>query len=260
MGDLFLVLRRRWLLVVISALIVPVVAVAMSGRTGTVHSASATVLLVDGLPDEVARILPVGVSKHSDRDFAVRSETARSEEVAAVAAEAIDSDAETIFDGISVSADVSDNTIEFSYVHEDAGFATDAVNAYADAYVEVSRRTQEERLQTAIDSAYAIAEETAEKVTFIPVPEDVDARFVSDLTLGDGAYEGMLLLANRMALSASVQEDPAIVVAYAELSSDSLGESVAKTAAIALIGGLVLGIMLALLAEYMDKRRETQVS
>lgn len=259
MSDLIAVLRRRWVIVVVSALIVPVVAVAMSGRDSTNYGATATVLLVDGVPDEVAKILPAGVAKHSDRNFAARIALAVSEDVAAVVVERLEVDQDDVLHGISATSDVAKNTIDFDYANEDPELAADVVNAYADAYAEVARELQEQRLDAAVEAAYAIAEESAKKIRFVDLPEDFDARFVADVTLGDGAYEGMLHLADRMALSATVQEDPVVVIEYAEPADTSSG-TVGRMALLALIGGIFLGVMLALLAEYMDRRRETQVS
>ncbi len=255
MSDFIAVLRRRWLVIAVTAVIVPVVAVAMAGRQGVKHSASATVLLVDGLPDEVTKILPVGVAKHSDRDFATRAALAVTEEMAAVAARESGVGEDEILAHIEAVPDVSDNTIEFRYANEDADLSVSVVNAYADAYVEVSRDIQEKRLDEAIEAAYAIAEEAEKRVHFIDMPNDIEAADASDITLGDEAYEEILHLADRMTLAAAVQQDPAMVIDYADPLESSAGSSLMKTAVFALIGGLFLGILMALLAEYLDNRR-----
>ena len=263
LGDLWAVLRRRWLIILVSVLVVTSVAAFTSSRDTETSVAQSTVVLVDGVSADVAAYMPTRVARHSDRDFRSRTLFAVSEEVALVAVNlaGYEGDATNLVSNLTASEAVDKSTVTFTLVGEDPEMIVELVNAYADAYADHELKAQEERLEAAIEAVETLAEQRRDSITILDVPPDISQQLVTDVTLGDLAYDDALHLIDRLKLAQTLQEDPVIVIEYAAADgSDDAQESPYGMIAMGAVLGLVLGIMLALLAEYMDKRREAQVA
>jgi|GEM_PF-2909550 len=252
-SEFFGVLRRRWVVVVVCVVVAAAAAVLVSDPATPEYTGSATVLLVDGLPNDVQGLVP-GYSRLLDRDMRIRVVQMRSDEVANAVIETLDLDEEPaeLLARVSTSHDDNNQQVVVTAVSPDPEQAADIANAFVDEYAALERARQEEMLEAAAAALEIQRERAREEVEFLPIPESVppDAD-VMPPTLGGGAFETMASALKRVRVAQATQTDPVIVVSYASPAAGHGGGSGTVRAGIfGVLAGLAVGVILAFMWEY----------
>ena len=258
LSEFLQVLRRQWIVVAVCVVVAIGTAVMVSSGGAPSYSAQATVLLTEGVPADVESFIPA-LSRLIDREFRMRVALIRSEDVAIEAAELLgsDEDPQSILAKISVSSDDQAQEVKIVASGSDAEAAADLANAFATAYAMNARIEQEVALDRAESALDALIEEGADSVEYAPPPDGVSQDADVPVPLGDDAYEELAWTRNRIRTARETQVDPVLIIAQAS-APVSEGSGTLRTAVFGGLAGLVLGILLALLIDYIARgRRET---
>ena len=255
LNEFLQVLRRQWIVITVCVVVAVGAAVAVSSGGAPSYSAEATVLLTEGVPSDVESYIPT-LSRLIDREFRMRAVLVRSEGVAIEASELLDSDEgpDSLLARVSVSSDDQRHEVKIRASASDPEAAADLANAFAKAYAMKARIEQEVALNRAENALDVLIEESVDSIEYAPLPEGVSQGVDLPWLLGDGAYENLLATRGRIRMARETQIDPVLIVAQASVPV-SAGSGTLRTAVFGALAGLVLGILLALLIDYIARSR-----
>lgn len=251
LAEFMRVLMRRWVLIVLAGLIAAGTAAVVGDRQPPVYSATAQVLVREGLSDGVARLLPVYM-RNIDRDWNTRVAGLQSQELAqaVVDSKGFEIDPAVLAARVTVAPDSTTGLVSVSVSNGDPKLAADMTNAIATQYAKDARATQEAQLNTAIAAAEERVVQARQRVTPLGPASPVGTSY-----LGIGSYEEAASLLDTLRMGAATQVDPVDVVREAVPPAAVAGGAATKlkTALFGLFAGLALGVVLALVLEYLAR-------
>jgi polysaccharide biosynthesis transport protein len=244
------VLRRRYAVVVLVAVLAVGAALAFDFTSTRIYAASADVLLTDTQQSTVfsnGQVTTADPTRRLDTQVTVME----SRPIASAVNHSLGADAGKV-STVSVAGIGQTDVIEATVESPDPGVAKRAADLYAKTYV-ATRRTQQ------VDSLLAAANEVQKKLTQIQFqinaldPKTAGAQIVA-LTAQYGVFKQQL---DQIQVNAAVQSGGAQVVANAVVPSSPVKPQPIRDTLLAGVLGLLLGIGLAFLAEYLDDRINT---
>ncbi len=231
--DYLAILRRRWLTIVVVTVICTGLALAYSITRQAEYEASTTVLLRRTASQSIAN------PGAGSLDIATEMEVATSRSVRD-AAEA------KIGHPVNVSADSGDSAsiIALSVQSTNADQAVKDANEYAKVFID-------ERRQKSVDDFLQAAEQVQAKI------DDINGQIAVAPTIDESVrlarqrdfYANQL---DQLRFAASANQIGGAQVVSAALNANKVRPVPARDAMLGFIGGLVLGIVLAFLREYLD--------
>lgn len=263
-SHLFTVPLRRWPVVLLTTLVFGLGALALLRVVPTSAIASATVSL-DGFS---AELFPDERPVNQAVDVAAESEVARSPAVIAAAAKALGrgEDAAAIRAGVDTEGALGGTTLTVAYTGSTPAEAADVVNAVAGAYLEYRASTAMQRQSSALRLINERIREIRDALTAADVrlsearpgsTDAINAQSVRTVLTGQLAD-----LTARQNTAATMVMTPGSLVAPAEREEAEVSPSPGLVVPTALLAGLVVGMLLALLEERLDNRlrRESQLA
>jgi succinoglycan biosynthesis transport protein ExoP len=238
LSDYVEVLKRRWWVVLLPLVVVPVAAVLLSLRQPALYEASAQVLIsrdslatqLEGLNDQTA--------DDPERNAQTQAQLARVPQVARRALEAaqLDRSPSELLGASSVTPTPEADLLVFSVRDADPDVAASLANAYARQFTIYRRKLELDTLESARARVKAEI-------------ETLQAR-------GDGdsaAYETLLKKDQQLLAMEALQTGRAVVVRVAP-GATQIQPQPQRAASIALLLAIVLGVALAFLWEAFDSR------
>ncbi|MBN2247182.1 MAG: hypothetical protein JW733_00635 [Coriobacteriia bacterium] len=249
-------LSRRWLLIVLAGVVAAAAAFIVGGHSAApLYSPQAEVLVREGLSDAVVRMLP-SYMRDFNRDWNTRVAGLQSVTTAEAAIEAGGFTLEPagLADRVQVSTDGSTGFVTVSVSDTDPQIAASLTNAITAAYATSARADQEAALGTAIAAAEERLAAAAERIvklnsTLTGNPDDYP---------GDAAYSNAAAVLDSLTLGAATQVDPVVIVSEATAPTAAATGGVSdrlKTVLFGLLAGLALGVVFALVLEYLNRSR-----
>lgn len=223
------VMRRRWLIFLVAAIAVPVVAFLVSSSKETLYTASATLLFQS---DEESFEDP-------ERRAATNEALANLPVVAVRAAKEMGEGTSPgeLLGAISASSgDSVANVVDISATSPDPERAAELANGYANAYVGFRRETEQSKVQEAIRLVERKLEDLSEE-------ERAGSR-------GAGLDEQL----NELLVESALQTGEAELVQPASAPSSPSSPETKRNVIVGLIFGIALGFGLAALFERFDRR------
>lgn len=252
-AELIDMLRRRWLLIVVVALLTVGPVLYVSADTGPqTYSPQAELLVREGLSTSVTSLLPPTL-RNTDRDWNTRVAGLKSNRVAEAAVESgsFDVDPQALAARVQVQTDDKTGYVRVSVGDPDPQTAADLANAIAAEYAADARATQEAQLERMIASAEGRLESARERVVLLDrAPESGTATY-----LGLSSYEQAAALVDTLMMGAAMQVDPVVVVRAATAPPEvtrGMTDGV-KAILVGLLAGLALGVTMALALEYLAR-------
>jgi capsular exopolysaccharide synthesis family protein len=162
---------------------------------------------------------------------------------------------------VSAAAVGQTDVIAVSAESTDAGRAADIANAYANSYIEFRR-------QQAVDDLLSAAEQIQQKIADLQkqidalAPAETTAGTAGDKTLQRESLQQQQALfrqkLDQTQVDAALKSGGAQLVTPAIASTSPVRPTPKRNAAVALVVGLMLGVGLAFLLEYLDDRLKTK--
>ncbi|MGI9602025.1 MAG: polysaccharide biosynthesis tyrosine autokinase [Acidimicrobiales bacterium] len=247
--DYLSVLRRRWWLIALVALIVAGAALAYSLAATPLYRATATVLLdsqqsTGGLLDEQARA-SVNDSRTVQTEVAfIESRAVESEVTDRLGFEAT----------ITAEAASDANVIDFNATNEDAATAATIANTYAAAYIDLRRQSAVDELEASASVIQTRIAEIDDELSRLSTssPERSPLEATRDLYVQ--SLERLRVSAD---LFAAVQPR---VISEAEVPEAPFTPQTLRNVILGLVVGGILGVGLALLRETLDTSVRTKAS
>jgi capsular exopolysaccharide synthesis family protein len=238
LSDYIEVLKRRWRVVLLAVVIVPVAAVLLAGRQPALYEASAQVLISS---DSLATQLE-GLSNQTagdpERNAQTEAQLARGPEVArrALGTAQLDRSPSDLLDASSVTAAPEADLLIFSVRDSDPDVAASLANAYARQFTVYRRELEADTLKTARARIQGEIEALQDR-------GDDDS----------AAYDALLEKDQQLLAMEALQTGQATVVRVAS-DSTQIQPRPKQAASIGFVLGIVLGIALAFLWEALDSR------
>ena len=230
--------RRRWL-VIVPAVIVTAVALAMSLSQTERYQATTDVLLRE---PPSATTLGDAAEVLSNRVVQNELQRAQGSAIEAEVREVVGDEPEL---SVRLAAGDDSDVFLFSAASRDPQLAADAADTYADTYIDARRTALITELQTRESVVVDRLAEIRAELDATPEGAEFEA-LVSQL----GRFEFELeSLRTSIALASG---SGATVIDRAEVPSTPFEPTPARTAALALVVGLLLGLGIAFLADYLD--------
>jgi len=244
----FHILRRRYPIVVLVAVVAFGAVLAFDFTSTRIYSATAEVLLIN---ESQQTIFSNGQTTVNSVDVPTQVTVMQSSPIKSAVNRALGADAGKV-SSVSVKEAGTTEVIDATVESPDPGVAKRAADLYAQTYVE-ARRSQD------VDSLLAAANEVQKKVTQIQAQINAlgplsPATERQDLTTEEDLFKQQL---DQTQANAAVQTGGAQVVAQAELPTSPVKPQPIRDAALAGVLGLLLGVGLAFLAEYLDDKVNT---
>jgi succinoglycan biosynthesis transport protein ExoP len=238
LSDYVEVLRRRWWVVLLAMVIVPVAAVLVALRQPALYEASAQVLIssdslatqLEGLSNQTA--------KDPERNAETEAQLARGPVVArrALGTVQLDRSPSDLLDASSVTAAPEADLLIFSVRDSDPDVAASLANAYARQFTVYRRALEADTLKTARARIQGEIEALQDR-------GDDDS----------AAYDALLERDQQLLAMEAVQTGRAVLVRVAS-DSTQIQTRPKQAASIGLVLGIVLGLALAFLWEALDSR------
>ncbi|OFW61962.1 MAG: hypothetical protein A2133_07145 [Actinobacteria bacterium RBG_16_64_13] len=238
LADYIRVIRERWWVIVTAVVIVLAVAVALSLNATPQYRSGARLLYQKNNLDQALFGSQIFASSDQARAVQTGAVLVELEPVAqaVVAQLGTDRSAPSLLGMVSVKAETDTNVIDIEAVSVEPREAADVANAFADQFV-LSR-------QDADRATVAAARELVKAELDSLGPED--AASVYGLMLKE-KYENLRILE-------SMQNGGFTVVERASPASGPFSPQPTRNGIVAVVAGLILGIGLAFLLDYLDKR------
>ena len=254
LADFVGMLSRRWLLIVIAGVVAAAAAFVVGGESAApLYSPQAEVLVREGLNDNIARMFP-SYLRDVNRDWNTRvaglSSLATAE--AAIDAGGFDIEPTALADRVQIGTDGVSGFVTVTVSDTDPQVAADLTNGIVSAYARTSREVQEQQLNNAIAAAEQQLQAAAERVA------ELNSTLAGDPGdyLGDGSYSQAAAVLDSLTLGAATQVDPVVIVSEAAVPAEVATGGTAdqlKTVLFGLFAGLALGVLLALVLEYLGR-------
>jgi Mrp family chromosome partitioning ATPase len=232
------VVRRRWWLIVLSVVAVPVAAVAVSLHQQSLFAASAQVALAQqDLANELSGTPDTSVYTPADRRAQTQADLAREPQVAAeaVALAGVPMTAQALLDTSSVAAASNADILTFTVTNHDPRIAERLASAYASSYVRYRLTSDTAPVEHALQG----------------VEQEIEA------APPDSALRASLVeKATQLKTMAALKTANASVVRTAQEAVQTAPKTV-RNLILGLLLGLVLGVALAFLWETLDTRVRT---
>lgn len=245
------VLSRRWALIVMAGVLAATSAYLFEGTATPTYSASAEVLVREGLSESTSKLIP-NYMRNVDRDWNTRVLGLKSESLAksVIDSEALNMEPATLVSRIQFVTDVSNGLVKVSVTDADPQAAAELTNAVVRTYADQARTQQEEALDRALTSAEKQLAAARARISALP---GADGASPGAELVGLSSHEAAASLVDTLRVGAATQVDPVVVtVAAVAPSSEGTGGAV-KSAAFGLLAGLALGLIVALLLEYLAR-------
>jgi succinoglycan biosynthesis transport protein ExoP len=236
LSDYVEVLKRRWWVVLLAVVIVPLAAVLLALRQPALYEASAQVLISS---DSLATQLEgLQTAEDPERNAQTEAQLARGPVVArrALGTVQLDRSPSDLLDASSVTATPEADLLVFSVRDSDPDVAASLANAYARQFTIYRRELEADTLKSA-------------RARIQGEIEALQGR-------GDGdsaAYDALLEKDQQLLAMEAVQTGQAVVVRVAS-DGTQIQPRPKQAAAIGFVLGIVLGLALAFLREALDSR------
>lgn len=232
-GYAFRVLRRRWPILLVTMFLCAALAVAQQQSKTDSYNASASVVF--DLSDLSSAALQVNSgSADPARSAATNVLIARSTEVASAVARRLDLNVspDSLLSSVSVAAAPNANVLDITASTTDPNLSARLANAFADEYIIFQRQSQLQGIESSV--------------------EELDSQIRA---LPDGSPERAALeeSVQRLAQLRAVAGSNARVIGRATPPSSPAGMGRAMVAALGLIVGLALGLLIVFIVEAVDR-------
>jgi len=236
--DYMRVMRERWWIIALSVVVVVAVALVVSFLATPQYKSSSRLLYSKNNLDQALFGSQIFSSADQNRAVLTGVELVELAPVGEAVAEQLASDRSSgsLLEMIDVTADTGTNVISIQAVGDDPGEVADVANAFADQFI-LSR-------QQADRATVAAAREL--------VQAEIDTLSAEETTTAYGMmlkekYENLRILE-------SMQNGGFIIVERAASAASPFSPQPTRNAVIALVVGLILGVGLAFLLDYLDRR------
>jgi len=253
----FGVLRRRAWIIVVVVLLTTGVALARSLTTTKIYQASSTVLVQD--PNAQASVDQSSGS--SFIDISTEIALVQSGRIAAAANQALGADAAKI-SSVSVSAVGETTLMSITTQSSSPRAAQRAANIYATKYVEIRKQQKIEASQNTVDSINKHVEELNGQIARLTNEINANPIGTADQQAQRTQLQGDLLQAServsQLQLNQSlIAQNGATIVDRAGLPSKPVKPDPKRDALLGFALGIVLGLGLAFLTEFLDDKIKT---
>ncbi len=230
------VLRRRWVVVLLCAAVVPAVALAFSLSQPKEYAAKAQLLFQDARFDQAVFGANQAPQTDPAREAATNLELVNLDAVSDRAARRLGLSPADVRDAIAVAAAGNANLVSIVATWSQPRFAARLADTYARQYIAFRREAQRGQLR----SAQRVVERQLERLT--PVER------------ASGDAQSLEERANQLRILAALQTGDAELVSPAGVPGDPSSPHPRRDALLGLLLGLLLGIGLALLIDRIDRR------
>jgi capsular exopolysaccharide synthesis family protein len=238
--DYLAVLRRRWLVIAVSTVLVPAIALAVALRQSPLYRANADVLIgQSSVASNLTGSSAPAANVPADRYAQTQADLAREPAVADLAVRAVPgahTSAGSLLDSSSVSIGQNSDILTFEVSNRNPDDAASLATAYARAFVRYRADHDRAALRTA-------SRGTAAQL----------AQLRATGQKGSPLYKALLGQEQQLRMRAALQTNDASVVRTADSASKVQPRPKLYTG-FGIAGGLLLGLVLAFLFEALDTR------
>jgi tyrosine-protein kinase len=243
--------RRKWWVLSVCAAVVTT-ALLVSLRQTPIYASEAQVLLKEGAASSPDLQVTGGPNLETERQIAA------SDAVAAIAAKKLDEEQIGLLSGLSVEVATSTEILLFRYTHPDPQVAQQRAQAFADAYLEYTRREVLRDLLAASETVTEQIDKLNDQLDKINnrITESTDEAQRASLSSRSSSLIGQItILQQELAdLSPPGKLRVGQVVGQPDLPAAPMAPNHLRNALLGLIAGLILGVLVALLLEILDDR------
>lgn len=233
------VVRERWWIVAITTLLCVAVTLAVSLTSPDTYEATSRLVFRDpGLSSAVSGQPLFPASSDPQRQAATNTELVRSAEVAQLVIDdlSLDETPQQLLDSVTISDEEDTDVVDITASDKDAEQAAAIANSFATQYVQYRRRSDREKV---LEGERLLRER------------------ISRLPEGSPDQANLQDALRTLVLLESVQTGNAEVIDTASIPTEAASPTPKRDGVLALIFGLVLGVSLALLLDFLDRRVKT---
>lgn len=254
------VLVKRWMVILAAGLLAAGAAFVVGGSTAPTYSASAEVLVREGVSETVTKLIPT-LMRNVDRDWNTRVLGLKSEALAAAVIENMGYELEpaALASRVQIVTDATNGVVKVSVSDASPQMAADLTNALVNQYALDARAAQEEALSAALASAEERLAVARKRISVVPGTPGATS---DPGVVGLASHESAAALVDSLRLGVDTQVDPVVVSMAAAAPASAGGSNGLRTALFGFFAGLALGVILALLLEYLVRTgsKEAQAS
>ncbi|NTU70233.1 MAG: polysaccharide biosynthesis tyrosine autokinase [Coriobacteriia bacterium] len=263
--DYLNVLRARKWIVIQAIVISTLVAVVLSMLQPPTYEGSAKVLISE--KDTGAALLGTLLSDSSnfERSLQTQVQLMRMRPLAESAIRKLNlkTDPGSLLSRVKVSVVGQTNIITIVVTDTDPKRAAETANALADAYVDWSRSTKRESIKAAGDEIQSRLDEARAEILVLgakiknlkkdengqPIRND---QFTAELSIATGLYTALASQLEQLRVNEQLESGSGRVVAEAVVDDRQVAPKPLRNGALGLVVGLILGLGMAFLVEYLD--------
>ncbi|MBU4556375.1 MAG: hypothetical protein KJ747_05845 [Actinobacteria bacterium] len=258
LAEFVRVLAGRWVVILAAGVLAAGAAFVVGGSATPTYSASAEALVREGVSETVTKILPT-LMRNVDRDWNTRVLGLKSEALAATVIEeqGYDLKPAALASRVQIVTDPTNGLVKVSVSDADPQMAADLTNAVIGQYALNARATQEQSLDEALASAEERLAAARKRISVIPGTPGATS---DPGVVGLASHESAAALVDTLRLGADTQVDPVVVTLAAVAPAPAGDSGTLKTVLFGLFAGLALGVILALLFEYLARTGPKEAS
>lgn len=255
--DYLNVIRARKWIIIQAVVIVTLTAVVVSLVQPPVYEGTAKVLIAE--KDTGAALLGTALSEFSQPERGLQTQVQLMqmrpifEDTIRTLGLGITPDA--LAEKVEVSAVGQTNVVEITAQDTDAALAAKIANTVADEFVQWSREYKRESIQSAIAEVEARLSEAESDILEIADRIDASGRtdqLDAELAIATGSYTELAAQLEQLKINEQLERGTGAVVSPAVQASDPVEPSPARNGALGIAVGLVFGLGMAFLYEYLD--------
>jgi non-specific protein-tyrosine kinase len=255
--DYLRVIRVRKWIIIQAVLVVTLVAVVVSIRQAPIYQGEAKILITG--QDVGSAIFGSANTDLGDptRGFDTQVQLLQVRSLADLAAKSLDFpiSADALLLKVSVEAVGQTNVIALTATDGDPERAAAVANALANAYVQWSQDTKRESIKAAADEVQTRLDQAKSDV--LALSKEIQTRGKSDertaeLNIAIGTYSRLSQSLEDLKVNEQLELGSGRVVSSATVDPAPVSPSPSRSALLGLVGGLVIGLGIAFLLEYMD--------
>ncbi|MDA3936895.1 MAG: hypothetical protein PF636_08610 [Actinomycetota bacterium] len=267
--DYYRVIRRRWLLIVVPTLIVPIVAYVVAVGEPPKYVGDATMVVSEIRTSNPSQGQVPAFSPSVERDINTHMQAIRTMDVLEDADSRLSEPIgwRSIKGAVSLENPSGSNIITIQVRRGDPESASEIAEAVATAYADwtMERRGEalamvceqaEEELQATLDRLVEIPRETTVTVYSSESGQDIElASSPPSQLVGTNAYESLSYSLSQMNFSDIPYVGLAWVLESGVVNESPVGSNTKRDAVLGLAVGLFFGLGIAFLVEYIEKQR-----
>lgn len=256
--DYLRIIRSRRWMIILAVVVTTVVAVVVSTMQTPMYESEARVLITERDPGQsIAGVEGGEFSSQPERNLQIQVELMRGHPMLQATIDALELDMtpEELEEKIDVSAVGQTSIVSIKVTDEDPERAALIANTLAESYVTWSRDYYRGSIRSAISQVEKRLEEASKKVEEISErieDEGEDAKLLSELDIAKANYTALAEQLENLKVSEQLETGSGHIVGQALPADEPSSPKPLRNGALGAVVGLVFGLGMAFLSEYLD--------